>query len=297
VTNNNISLGTITFVVPASGGTFRYHCSVHDFGNTITTRGAGVGTLRKPLIIVSNYTSGEPVVKLDSATLVADTDYFASVRADASELWITLNRDLSGITNHLEISGAALAAPANLVASATSTSQVTISWSAVAGAANYEIQRSTNISAGFTTLTTVAALTANDSGLTADTTYLYKVRAINGATTSAFSTIDPATTTMFTDDPLNSGVPAKAVHVTQLRTAVNAMRAAANLGAQSFTDPGLTSGVVIKALHQNELRTALNQARTAIGLSAITYADPPTVTGGTTSVKAAHIVNLRDGVK
>jgi len=297
VTNNNISLGTITFVVPASGGTFRYHCSVHDFGNTITTRGAGAGTLRKPLIIVSNYTAGDPVVKLNSTTLVADTDYFASVRADASELWVTLNRDLSGATNHLEISGAALAAPANLVASATSTSQVTISWAAVAGAANYEIQRSTNISAGFTTLTTVAALTANDSGLTANTTYLYKVRAINGATTSAFSSIDPATTIVFTDDPLSGGIPAKAVHVTQLRTAVNAMRAAANLGAQSFTDPGLASGGVIKALHQNELRTALNQARTAIGLSAIVYTDPPTVTGGTTPIKAAHITNLRDGVK
>jgi hypothetical protein len=299
VTNNNISSGTITFVVPASGGTFRYHCSVHDFGNTITTRGPGAGTLRKPLIIVSNYTGGEPVVKLDSATLVADVDYFASVRASANELWITLNRDLSGATNHLEITGAsgALSAPTNLVASATSTSQVTISWSAVAGAANYEIQRSTNINSGFTTLTTVAALTANDSGLTANTTYLYKVRAINGAALSAFSSIDPATTTIFTDDPLNTGAPAKAVHVTQLRTAVNAMRAAANLGAQSFTDPGLASGLVIKALHQNELRTALNQARSAIGLSAIVYTDAPTVTSGTTPIKAAHIVNLRDGVK
>jgi hypothetical protein len=174
---------------------------------------------------------------------------------------------------------------------------VTISWSAVAGAANYEIQRSTNINNGFTTLTTVATLNANDSSLTADTTYLYKVRAINGATMSAFSSIDPATTTIFMDDPLNVGVPAKAVHITQLRTAVNAMRAAANLGAQSFTDPGLAAGVVIKAVHQNDLRAALNQARTAIGLSAIVYTDPPTVTGGVTTIKAAHIVNLRDGVK
>lgn len=264
----------------------------------------GSGTLKKPLVILSNYTSGaDPLsVKFASSTLAADIDYFASVRTGSNELWITLNRDLTGATNHLEITGAsgALSAPANVVASATSTSQVTISWSAVAGAATYEIQRSLNFGAannGFTTLTTTASLSVNNSGLTANTTYLYKVRAINGATMSAFSTIDPATTTVFTDDPLNTGVAAKAVHITQLRTAVNSMRAAANLGAQSFTDPGPASGAIIKALHQNELRTALNQARTAIGLSAIVYTDPPTVTGGATPIKAAHIVNLRDGVK
>ncbi|HEX3068015.1 MAG TPA: fibronectin type III domain-containing protein, partial [Thermoanaerobaculia bacterium] len=264
----------------------------------------GSGTLKKPLIILSNYTTGaDPLsVKFASTTLAADIDYFASVRTGANELWITLNRDLTGAANHLEITGAAgaLSAPTNVLATATSASLVTISWSAVAGAATYEIQRSLNFGAannGFTTLTTTASLSVNNSGLTANTTYLYKVRAINGATMSAFSTIDPATTTIFTDDPLNTGVAAKAVHVTQLRTAVNAMRAAANLGAQSFTDPSLASGVIIKALHQNELRTALNQARTAIGLSAIVYTDPPTVTGGATPIKAAHIVNLRDGVK
>ncbi|MEA2237136.1 MAG: hypothetical protein QOC81_1860 [Thermoanaerobaculia bacterium] len=264
-------------------------------------------TLKKPLFIVSNYTAGaDPQsVKFGGVTLVADADYFASVRTSANELWITLNRDLSGATNHLEITGSAggaLATPANVVATATSSSQVTISWSAVAGAATYEIQRSVNFGAasnGFATLTTTTAPTTtyNNTSLTPNTTYLYKVRAVNGATTSPYSPIDPATTIVFTDDPLNTGVTAKAVHVTQLRTAVNAMRAAAGLGAQSFTDPGLASGFTIKAAHQNELRTALNLARSTIGLAAISYVDPPTVTGGTTTVKAAHIVNLRDGVK
>jgi VCBS repeat-containing protein len=37
VDNNNISDGTITFRVPAGAGTYRYHCSIHDFGNTINT--------------------------------------------------------------------------------------------------------------------------------------------------------------------------------------------------------------------------------------------------------------------
>jgi hypothetical protein len=37
VINNNISSGTITFKVPAAAANYRYHCSIHDFGNTIIT--------------------------------------------------------------------------------------------------------------------------------------------------------------------------------------------------------------------------------------------------------------------
>lgn len=37
VTNNDISQGTLTFAVPAGSGTYQYHCSIHDFGNTIET--------------------------------------------------------------------------------------------------------------------------------------------------------------------------------------------------------------------------------------------------------------------
>ena len=66
----------------------------------------GAGTLKKPLIIVSNYTAGDPTVKIAGAAATADVDYFASLRPTASELWITLNRDLNGATNHIEINPA-----------------------------------------------------------------------------------------------------------------------------------------------------------------------------------------------
>ena len=33
-----------------------------------------------------------------------DTDYFPSLRTDKSELWITLNKDVSGAGNRLQIS-------------------------------------------------------------------------------------------------------------------------------------------------------------------------------------------------
>jgi hypothetical protein len=42
----------------------------------------------------------------------ADADYFQSLRGNASELWITLNRDLIGATNHLEVLPSCSPAPA-----------------------------------------------------------------------------------------------------------------------------------------------------------------------------------------
>jgi hypothetical protein len=86
----------------------------------------GAGTLKKPLVILGNYTAAvfPPTVKFAGATLVQDTDYFPSLRAGANELWITLNRDLTGATNHLEIlSGGACVPPATpvIVAPASAT--------------------------------------------------------------------------------------------------------------------------------------------------------------------------------
>ncbi len=172
-----------------------------------------------------------------------------------------------------------------LTATATSTSQVSLSWTPVAGAIEYQIQRSVNDSA-FMSLGVVAATSTNDGGLTANTTYLYKVRPVDGP----FSNVDGATTIVFTDSSVVAGTAVKAVHFTELRTAVNAMRAAAGLSPQVFTDATLTT---IKAVHLTELRTALDAARADIGLPALTYTNPSP--SGTT-VKAVHVNELRSGV-
>jgi hypothetical protein len=37
VTNNNIFDGILIFAVPAAGNDYRYHCSIHEFGNSINT--------------------------------------------------------------------------------------------------------------------------------------------------------------------------------------------------------------------------------------------------------------------
>jgi hypothetical protein len=187
------------------------------------------------------------------------------------------------------VNASAFGAPQLFSATATGTSQVALSWAPVSGATSYEIFRNNAL------LTGTAATSLNDNAVAASTSYIYKVRAL-GPGTSAFSTPDAATTIVFTDANV-LGAVIKAAHITELRAAVNAMRAVAGLGAATFTDPTLTpQTAIIKAVHITELRTALAAARTSLGVPALTFTDP-TLTTGVTPTKAAHLLELRAGTQ
>lgn len=116
--------------------------------------------------------------------------------------------------------------------------------------------------------------------------YIYagsQLLAVTGGVTPTFT---------FTDSTLTAGVTAvKAVHITELRTAVDSYRAAAGLGAATWTDPAL-SGIAIKAIHIQELRARLDEARAALGYAPASYTDS-TLTAGTTSIRVVHITELR----
>jgi hypothetical protein len=100
----------------------------------------------------------------------------------------------------------------------------------------------------------------------------------------------------FTDESLVTGTTfIQAIHITELRTRINAVRAARGLSSFSFTDASL-SGVLIKAIHITELRAALTEAFTAAGRSAPSFTDPA-LTTGSIFIKAAHINELRDAVR
>ena len=189
-------------------------------------------------------------------------------------------------------------APSNLVATASSTSSVSLSWSAGSGSIDhYEIQRATNKNGPFTTLSNTTSTSFTDSSLSSTTTYIYRVRAVDpNGNYSDFSNTDIATTIVFTDDPLVAGTTiVKAVHITELRSAVNAVRAAAGLSAATWTDSSLT-GVLVKAVHISELRSNLDAARSVLGLSTGSYTDS-SLTPGSTVIKAVHVTELRNRVK
>lgn len=82
--------GTLTFVA---------------LGNALDANIAvGSGTLRRPVIVVRNISGNAyPGVRLNNVPLTVDVDYFPSLRAETGDLWITLNADLTGATNRIEL--------------------------------------------------------------------------------------------------------------------------------------------------------------------------------------------------
>jgi hypothetical protein len=187
-----------------------------------------------------------------------------------------------------------LGTPAGVEATATSTTSVLVTWSPVTGAASYRISRRTN--GGEEVVGTTTANSFPDTTASANTAYLYRVQALDPANNAGgYSSSALATTVMFTDDPLATQMTiVKAMHVDQLREAVNAVRSTALLPAATFTDSSL-AGIPVKAVHIQELRTNLDAARSNLGFSGLTYTDSPLTAG--TLIKTVHLTQIRDGLK
>lgn len=87
--------------------------------------------------------------------------------------------------------------PSDLVATATSSSSIRLSWTdRSSNEAGFRIERSTSATTGFYWIATTKANVASysDSHLTAGTTYSYRVRATNSAGSSGYSNVASATT-------------------------------------------------------------------------------------------------------
>lgn len=83
-------------------GALSFIASANRLDATLT---AGAGTsLHNPLLILRGYTlAAPPRLRLGELELVADRDYFASVRESADEVWITLNRSLGAGPHRIRI--------------------------------------------------------------------------------------------------------------------------------------------------------------------------------------------------
>ena len=114
--------------------------------------------------------------------------------------------------------------------------------------------------------------------------------------TQAF-TVTVAMRSPFTDDPILAGVtPVRAVHFTELRTRIDALREAAGLGRFRWTDPALRAGATpVRLVHLLELREALGAAYTAAGRAGPRWTDAAP-TAGTTPIRAVHLTELRAAV-
>ncbi|HEX7706976.1 MAG TPA: SMP-30/gluconolactonase/LRE family protein [Thermoanaerobaculia bacterium] len=191
-----------------------------------------------------------------------------------------------------------LRAPLNVNAIGTGSNTVAVFWSAGSAAVTYQLYRSPDGTTWTPIGTPTASLSTTDNSVSANTAYLYRIRSRDGdGNESADSPRDLATTVVFTDPDLVPGVtPIKAVHITQLRTATNAVRSLAGLPVATFTDPVLGPAVPVKRIHLIELRTALEQGRTALSLATKSF-DDPAIAAGTTPIRAIHLIDLRGEIQ
>lgn len=188
-----------------------------------------------------------------------------------------------------------LAPPANLLATATSATSITLSWEASAGATEYDVERK---SAGtdFQRVTSVTALAYSDT-VPASSAQVYRLKARNAAGASAYSNLDLATTVSFTNDPLvPQSTTIAASHATELRAAVSAVLLAAGFGLQEWTDASIQPGATpVRRAHVAELREALVKGFSALGLTALTFTDAGLPVNS--PIRAVHFQELRDAVK
>jgi hypothetical protein len=189
---------------------------------------------------------------------------------------------------------ALLEAPQGLTATTSGPASVAVAWSAVDGATGYEIFRSA-LGTGFVSIGTSDVPSFNDAGASTGTAYLYRVRPTAGASSGPFSNFDLATTTLFTNASLDA-MTVKLAHFNELMSAVNAVRALAGLGSAAFTAPAPATNVSIRRAHVLDLRAALDAARAVLGLPALSYTDA-VITAGSTTIKGAHITDLRNGLQ
>jgi YD repeat-containing protein len=188
-----------------------------------------------------------------------------------------------------------LGAPAGLSVISTSDAEIALSWPAVSGAVSYRVERSPNVLSPYAAVAERVVNNFPDAGVVRGNTYLYRVRAVDAAgALSPPSPVAMATAVTFADSTLVAGVTrVKAVHVNDLRLAVDGVRRAAGLPAAVWGE-AVAAGVPIRAEHVRELRRELDEGLAALGLPTPAYEDA-TLHGAPngTAIRKVHFEQLR----
>ena len=187
-----------------------------------------------------------------------------------------------------------------ITATGASNGSATISWSAIPAVAGYEVFRKDSHAGAWNLVTSTAATQFTNGGLTAGSTYLYRVRSFDGAgNRSTDSNQDIATTINFTDAQLTTSTLIRAKHIIEVRTAVNAICTFAGAGictAPPFTGNALNEAhMQTETIKASEFTEAMNQIttlRAAIGAGPVVFRETPSVGA---PVKIIHTEDLRMG--
>ena len=198
---------------------------------------------------------------------------------------------------------ASLQAPTFSATTRTGNSSYTdLAWSAVPGAAWYQLEWTTRVTNNFQPVfghLTGTSTYIFSGGFGAPATFLYRIRSgvtIGGADyLSAPSALDYTTvaTTLFTDDPIQPGVTViKGVHLSELRHAIDSVRIAAGLSAVFSYAPATGP---VTANDNLIARQKLDEAVNILLGHGVAYSGQTPAVNGT--IWAYQYQQIREGVK
>jgi len=112
-----------------------------------------------------------------------ESSYAQKGGSQIQAVYAMLTRLAGGYTGWTGAPGGSFGAPANLTATDSSNTRVSLAWSPVAGASGYNVYRATCSSCSFTKVNAalVTGASFGDRSLAASTAYYYKLRAVNGS--------------------------------------------------------------------------------------------------------------------
>lgn len=191
-------------------------------------------------------------------------------------------------------------APSLVTAVATANDRVLVQWAFGGSADEFRIERFDRVSGSPAVYRVVGTASGTarsylNVSIPTGTSYLYRVVAVKGGEASVASPADLATTVVFADDPIiSTRTTVTANQILQLRTAVDAVRALAQLGPGSYTSTVLPLETITRAAI-DDLRTALDGARAALSLPPTGYTDRPLPVQAV--IRGIYWSELRGGVK
>ncbi|HWW92231.1 MAG TPA: Ig-like domain-containing protein [Vicinamibacteria bacterium] len=184
--------------------------------------------------------AGATAASYSDTGLSASTTYFYRVRATSSSGDSPYSNTASATT---QSPPPPPTAPTNLAATAAGTAQINLSWTNTSTTqTGVKVERSTdNVTFTQITVAGATAATYSDTGLSASTTYFYRVRATSSSGDSAYSNTASAKTAQ-------SGVPARPTLVQNLSTYTNRDVEVGNDFIINLANPTLANNCLILAL-------------------------------------------------
>jgi titin len=286
LSNANLTAGTVysyrVFAVNAGGDSL----AGSSYATTVLV--APTGTLATGISVSEvdltwNNSEGETGYRIERsidertwttvATVGADVTSYANTGLAGGTRYIYRVRALNaGGASAPSVSSGAYTIPVapNLVGSVASDTQVNVNWTNVAGETNYVLQRSDNGTDGWTTIASPLAnvITFSNTGLTADTSYFYRVIAHNATGDSAASVTFTAHTLL----PAPTGLTATGISTSEIDL--------------SWTDSNNETGYRIeRSLNETTWATLAT-----VGADVTSYANTG-LTGGTRYIYRVRAIN------